>query len=77
LLSPEARGRGLLDTSAVERLLARHAAGEDHGERIWNLVILEQWHRELVDGRSRFQSTVAETAERLAREAGEPMGTTS
>jgi len=77
LLSPEARGRGLLDISAVERLLARHAAGEDHGERIWNLVILEQWHRELVDGRSRFQSTVAETAERLAREAGEPTGATA
>ena len=68
LLSPEARGRGLFDTSAVQGLLARHAAGEDHGERIWNLVVLEQWHRELVDGRSRFQSAVAEQAERLARE---------
>jgi asparagine synthase (glutamine-hydrolysing) len=77
LLSPEARGRGLFETSAVESLLARHAAGEDHGERIWNLVVLEQWHRELVDGRLRFQSAVAETAERLAREAGAPTGATA
>jgi asparagine synthase (glutamine-hydrolysing) len=74
LLSPEARQRGLFDISEVERLLARHAAGEDHGERIWNLVVLEQWHRELVDGRAHFQSEVAATAERLAREAGATAG---
>jgi len=71
LLSPEARQRGLFDMGAVERLLARHASGEDHGERIWNLVVLEQWHRELVDGRAHFQSEVAATAERLAREVSE------
>jgi asparagine synthase (glutamine-hydrolysing) len=74
LLSPEARQRDLFDPSAVEHLLARHAAGEDHGERIWNLVVLEQWHRELVDGRSRFQSAMAETAERLASEAAARLG---
>jgi len=74
LLSPEARRRDLFDISAVERLLARHAAGEDHGERIWNLVVLEQWHRELVDGRSHFQSAMAKTADRLASEAGDATG---
>ena len=69
LLSPEARQRDLFDIGAVEHLLARHAAGEDHGERIWNLVVLEQWHRELVDNRARFQSAVARTADHLASEA--------
>jgi asparagine synthase (glutamine-hydrolysing) len=69
LLSPEARHRDLFDIGAVEHLLARHAAGEDHGERIWNLVVLEQWHRELVDNRARFQSAVAGTADHLASEA--------
>jgi asparagine synthase (glutamine-hydrolysing) len=68
LLSPEARNRGLFDPQGIERLLARHCAGEDHGERIWNLVILEQWHRELVDGRARFMGEVEATAQSLARD---------
>jgi asparagine synthase (glutamine-hydrolysing) len=67
LLSPEAHGRGLFDMTAVERLLARHASGEDHGERIWNLVVLEEWYREMVDGRARFQSEVEGRAAALAR----------
>ena len=67
LLSQHARGRGLFDTARVERLLDRHQAGEDHGERIWNLVVLEQWHRELVDGRARFMRDVEETAQQLGR----------
>ena len=68
LLSPEARGRGLFKMAAVERLLARHAAGEDHGERIWNLVVLEEWYRELCDGRARFQAEVEKRAVALAQE---------
>jgi asparagine synthase (glutamine-hydrolysing) len=70
LLSPEARGRGLFKPQAVEHLLDRHQAGEDHGERIWNLVILEQWYREFVDGRQSFIREVETVAQELAREEG-------
>ena len=41
LLSTAARQRGLFAPAAVESLLDRHRAGEDHGERIWNLMVLE------------------------------------
>jgi asparagine synthase (glutamine-hydrolysing) len=54
LLSPEARGRGLFAPNAVEALLRRNRAGEDHGERLWNLLVLEEWYHEMVDGRSEF-----------------------
>lgn len=54
LLSSTARARGLFQPAAVEALLDRHRAGEDHGERLWNLLALELWHRELVDGRAAF-----------------------
>jgi asparagine synthase (glutamine-hydrolysing) len=54
LLSDAARGRGLFQPTAVASLLDRHRAGEDHGERIWNLLALEIWYRELVDGRAAF-----------------------
>ena len=87
LLSETARARGLFDPSAVESLLERHRAGEDHGERLWNLVVLETWYREMVDGRAAFISEIAALATQLqqrpataapamlaaaARAAGEP-----
>lgn len=62
LLSPEARGRGLFEPAAIESLLHRHRAGEDHGERLWNLVILEQWFRTMVDGRDSFMRDVERVA---------------
>lgn len=49
LLSTRARQRGLFDPRGVEDLLARHARGEDHGDRIWNLLVLELWHLEVAD----------------------------
>lgn len=49
LLSTVARSRGLFVPRAVERLLERHRAGEDHGDRIWNLLVLELWYREVLD----------------------------
>ncbi len=50
LLSPEARGRGLLKMTAVERLLTEHADGKrDHGGRLWALLTLEWWHRLFID----------------------------
>lgn len=69
LLSDAARARGLFRPEAVADLLERHHAGEDHGERIWNLIVLETWQRELVDGRAAFAREAAATAERIAREA--------
>jgi len=50
VLSPRALGRGLLDPAAIRRIVARHASGEDHSERLWSLVNLEIWHRVVVDG---------------------------
>jgi asparagine synthase (glutamine-hydrolysing) len=64
LLSARARQRGLFRPEAVERLLDRHRAGEDHGERIWNLMVLETWYREMVDGRAAFARGVAAEAPR-------------
>jgi asparagine synthase (glutamine-hydrolysing) len=69
LLSPEARGRGLFDPRAVEALLGRHDAGEDHGERIWNLMVLETWYREQVDGRAAFASDVRARARAVGAQA--------
>ncbi|MDE2748565.1 MAG: asparagine synthase (glutamine-hydrolyzing) [Chloroflexota bacterium] len=51
LLSRRARERGLLEISAVERLIAEHEAGaRDHNRQLWALLTLEEWHRQFVDG---------------------------
>ena len=50
VLSPRALERGLFEPSAIRTLVARHAAGEDHAERLWSLVNLEIWHRVVVEG---------------------------
>ena len=46
-----ARARGLVDTSKVSRLLEEHRSGVDHGDRLWSLLVLELWHRLVVDQR--------------------------
>jgi asparagine synthase (glutamine-hydrolysing) len=73
LLSTAARQRGLFAPAAVESLLDRHQAGEDHGERIWNLMVLETWFRELVDGRASFVREVAARQAAIGR--AEPIST--
>ena len=50
VLSPRALERGLFDPAAIRGIVARHAAGEDHSERLWSLVNLEIWHRVVVEG---------------------------
>ena len=62
LLSTVARSRGLFQPDAVRSLLDRHRAGEDHGERIWNLLALEVWFREMVDGRAGFVADLKQRA---------------
>jgi asparagine synthase (glutamine-hydrolysing) len=50
LLGREALGRGLLREEAVRQLLDDHdARRQDHTPRLWSLLMLELWHRELVD----------------------------
>ena len=51
----------------MEQLLDRHRAGEDHGERIWNLMVLETWFRELIDGRAAFVREAAAREAEIAR----------
>jgi asparagine synthase (glutamine-hydrolysing) len=50
LTDGRARARGLVDGAQVRRLLDEHRAGVSHGQRLWNLTVLELWFRELVDG---------------------------
>jgi asparagine synthase (glutamine-hydrolysing) len=49
LLSKRATERGLFGPGKVAALLDRHTRGEDHGDRIWNLLVLELWHLEVMD----------------------------
>jgi len=50
LLDRRARERGLVDATAVDRLLTAHAEGRtDGGDRIWSLLNLELWHRTFID----------------------------
>jgi asparagine synthase (glutamine-hydrolysing) len=46
------RERGILDPGGVGRLLEAHDRGEDHGERLWNLLVLEMWFREQAAART-------------------------
>jgi asparagine synthase (glutamine-hydrolysing) len=47
LLSQQAMGRGYFDRAAVETLLADHREGKAQNHReIWQLVVLEEWHRQ-------------------------------
>ena len=46
LLSREAVGRGYFDVGAVKQLLLDHRSGRAANHReIWQLVVLEEWHR--------------------------------
>ncbi|MHB8534202.1 MAG: asparagine synthase (glutamine-hydrolyzing) [Sulfuricaulis sp.] len=46
LLSSQAAGRGYFDTEAVKRLLLEHRSSRAANHReIWQLLVLEEWHR--------------------------------
>jgi hypothetical protein len=46
LLSSDSRSAAYFEKSAVERLLANHdRRGRDLSERIWTLLVFEQWCR--------------------------------
>ena len=47
LLSQRACGRGYFDRARVERLLLDHRGGRAANQReIWQLIVLEEWHRQ-------------------------------
>lgn len=51
LLDPATRGRGYFHPEAVERLIDEHERrAVDHWTRLWNLIMLELWHRAYIDG---------------------------
>jgi asparagine synthase (glutamine-hydrolysing) len=51
LLDGHARGRGYFDPSVVERSVRAHRTGAaDEHQLLWRLVVLEEWHRQFVDG---------------------------
>jgi asparagine synthase (glutamine-hydrolysing) len=54
LLSDTARQRGYFDIRSVERLIAEHVQGRrDNHKALWQLVVLEEWHRCFVDRSAR------------------------
>ena len=51
LLDPRSLQRGIIDRSAVERLLTAQAAGiSDGADAVWSLLNLELWYRTHIDG---------------------------
>jgi asparagine synthase (glutamine-hydrolysing) len=50
LLDPRSLGRGYFDPEKVRRLLQGHLDGSaDNPYKVWNLAVLEQWHRSWID----------------------------
>jgi len=52
LLSPRARSRGYFRMDLVKQLLDEHCNGHaNHQYLLWNLLMLELWHRTYIDSR--------------------------
>ncbi len=49
VLCDRAASRGIFDREFVRELVARHARGENHDERLWALINFEIWQRRFVD----------------------------
>jgi asparagine synthase (glutamine-hydrolysing) len=52
VLGPRAAARRLFDPAALRRLAGEHAAGANHGDRLWLLINFEIWQRIFHDGES-------------------------
>lgn len=53
LLDERTAGRGYLERPAVEELVRSHLSGDvDHSRAIWTILMLELWHREVVEARA-------------------------
>ncbi len=50
LLSKKTNERGYFNSQVVKLLITEHAAGsQDHHKILWQLLVLELWHREYID----------------------------
>jgi asparagine synthase (glutamine-hydrolysing) len=72
LLSPRSIHRSYFKERAVERLVEEHVQGaRDHHKVLWQLVVLEEWHRQFIDDAgSRLRSEPAARAAASGRIAG-------
>jgi asparagine synthase (glutamine-hydrolysing) len=53
LLSPQSLQRGYFQQSAVANMVEQHSIGVgDYAENLWDLLILELWHRTFIDGKA-------------------------
>jgi asparagine synthase (glutamine-hydrolysing) len=51
LLSPRCFQRGYFAPGSIDKLLNEHSMGDvDHGAKLWDLLMLELWHRTFMDG---------------------------
>jgi asparagine synthase (glutamine-hydrolysing) len=64
LLDPASVGRGYFRRAELERIIRdHHECSADHSARIWSLLQLELWHREVVEPRPAPSSfTLSESA---------------
>lgn len=63
LLSDQFADRGYFNAAAVERLVREHVSGvADHHQALWQLVVLEEWHRCFIDDRRRGSADLAPVA---------------
>jgi asparagine synthase (glutamine-hydrolysing) len=63
LLSSPALQRGYCQWQAIARLLDEHCTGQhNHAERLWQLLVLELWHRTFFDNGSVVRQDRAATA---------------
>ena len=50
ILAPQSLARGYFRPDALQQLFEEHASGRwNHGDRLWTLLCLEQWHRTFID----------------------------
>ncbi len=71
LLSHRASERGLFERGRVEELLRENAAGrEDHSMRLWQLLVLETWFREYLDGSLHAPAAVPDALPDVTHENG-------
>jgi asparagine synthase (glutamine-hydrolysing) len=50
LASPRTRQRGYFEPAFIDRIVREHLAGKrDHTLRLWQLLVLELWHRQYLD----------------------------
>ena len=75
LLEPRSLQRGYADPKAIRLLLDQHFSGrQDHSRRIWQLLVLELWHRNFLEARSDFPRTTARPAIRVEEVATRDRG---